>query len=116
MGPSEVLSLQIKVDMGRMAMKVYSTLLRALKLKPHQKMELSVMLRTPLEKTGSQPLYRGYNQYILSSDRGDETMIIIEKVQVKTKKKKDCNGILQIKIVIIIKHLQINQISVLNNP
>ena len=48
MGPKQVLLLQVRVDLGVMKMKGYSTLLRSLELKFHYQMQFCVIPRTPL--------------------------------------------------------------------
>ena len=50
MGTLQVLSLLVRVDMGVMALKGYSTLPRSPKLLPHPKMQFSGTPRTPLSK------------------------------------------------------------------
>ena len=49
MEPEKVLPLWVRVDLGVMAMKVYSTYLRAPELEPHHQMQFSVIPRTLTE-------------------------------------------------------------------
>ena len=46
MGPSQVLPLQVRIDLRVMAMKGYSILLRPPEMEPHNQMQFSVILRT----------------------------------------------------------------------
>ena len=48
LGPYQVLAFQVRVDLGLMVMKLYSTLLRATELEPHQQMQFSFIPRTRL--------------------------------------------------------------------
>ena len=57
MGPKQVLQLQVRVDLGVMAMKGYSTFPRSPKLEPHHQMQFSVISRI---------LNKEYSQYIPS--------------------------------------------------
>ena len=62
------ISIQVRMDLGIMVMKVYFTVLRAPELEPHNQMLFSFMLRTPpffLE--GFYSSLGGYSQCILSS-------------------------------------------------
>ena len=44
----QIQPLQVRVDLGVMVIKGYSTQLRALKLEPHYQMEFSAIPRAPL--------------------------------------------------------------------
>ena len=65
MGPEQLLLLQVRVDLGVMAMKEYSTLSRTLEQEPHYQMQFSVIPRTPFFFEGVLPLCKRCNQYIL---------------------------------------------------
>ena len=67
MGPYQVLTLCVKVNLRLMAMKEYSTLPRVLKLEPHHLIQFSVITRTPLfSGMDVLSLCREYSQTILS--------------------------------------------------
>ena len=67
MGSKQVLPLQVRVDMGLMTIKGYSTFPRSQDLEPHHQMLFNIILRTILFwESMSYPSGRGYNQHILS--------------------------------------------------
>ena len=46
MEPKQVLTVRVRVDLGVMAMKVYSTFLKASGLKPHYQIQFNVIPKT----------------------------------------------------------------------
>ena len=48
MRPYQLLPFRVRVNLGVMAMKEYSTLLRASEMEPHHRMQFSVILRSPI--------------------------------------------------------------------
>ena len=66
--PGQELTLWIRMDLGVMAMKGYSTLPKLPELKPYHQMQFSVISRTPLFFGGGEilSLCRGYSWYIES--------------------------------------------------
>ena len=85
MGLKQVLTPQIRVNLGVIAIKGYSTFPRAPEIEPHHQVQFSVILRTlasgrrrlaPLQgiqSTSSEPRQQGVrnknNRYLINSDR-----------------------------------------------
>ena len=71
MGPSQILLLQFRVDLGVMAMKRYSAFIRSPELDLHHQMQFSIILGEPIFKGW------GYSQRIPSpADRVTEACLI----------------------------------------
>ena len=61
---SQVLSLPVRVGLGVMVMKEYSTLPRFSELEPQHQIKFSVIPRTFIFLSGVLPFYEGYSQFI----------------------------------------------------
>ena len=58
MGPQQVLAFQIRVDLGVMEMKEYSTFPKAPELEPDHQMRFSVIYRTLVGLVGPSQLHK----------------------------------------------------------